>query len=168
MHLSPRIALFAVALLLPAVGHAEGEADAVLGRWSTAEDASQVEISRCGEKLCGKIVSLKEELYPEIDPATGKKDPEVGKPKRDRENPDKKLQSRPILGLQLLEGFSYEGDGEWEDGRVYDPNNGKTYKCSLELDEGGKVLKVRGYIGISLIGRTTEWKRIEAGSAAAK
>ncbi|MGI5864736.1 MAG: DUF2147 domain-containing protein [Myxococcales bacterium] len=155
------IRLFALvlgaAVFVPAVAGADEkkEADAILGRWITAKDASNVEISRCGEKYCGKIVSLK-------DPTYGKGDPEEGKPLRDRENPDDKLKTRPLIGLPLLEGFTYEGDGTWEDGTIYDPENGKTYKCIIKIADGGKTLKVRGFIGISLIGRTTVWKRVEA------
>lgn len=156
--------LFAALLLLPMTGRADDGADALLGRWSTENDASNVELSRCGEKYCGKIVWLKEPLYTEINPDTGKKDPEAGKTVHDRENPDKALQSRPLVGMPMLEGFSYEGDGEWEGGTIYDPKNGKTYKCIIKLTDGGKTLKVRGYIGVSFIGRTTLWKRVEAGA----
>ena len=148
-----------VALATPAIAAEEG-AEGILGRWSTKNESAVVEISRCGEKFCGKIVSLKVPLYKEINEDTGKPDPEAGKPVRDRENPDKKLQARTLVGLNMLEGFEYAGDGEWEDGTIYDPKNGKTYKCEIETADGGKTLKVRGYIGISLLGRTELWKRV--------
>ncbi|MEO1367538.1 MAG: DUF2147 domain-containing protein, partial [Acidobacteriota bacterium] len=60
--------------------------------------------------------------------------------------------------MRILEGFEAEGDGEWSGGTIYDPNNGKTYSCTLEL-EGADTLKVRGYIGVSLFGRTERWTR---------
>ena len=87
---------------------------------------------------------------------------ENGEPKLDDENEDESLRTRPVMGLLLLRDFVFDED-EWEDGRVYDPKNGKDYKCYMEFpDEGDKDnLKVRGYIGFSLIGRTTYWTRVE-------
>ena len=61
------------------------------------------------------------------------------------------------MGLQILSGFRYAGDGTWEAGKIYDPKNGKTYSCKMRLD--GENLKIRGFIGISLFGRTTVWSR---------
>ncbi len=61
------------------------------------------------------------------------------------------------MGLVNLEGFKFD-DGEWEDGTIYDPKSGKTYSATMELD-GKNLLKIRGYVGISLFGRTTEWTR---------
>ena len=84
-----------------------------------------------------------------------------GKPKVDRQNPKEELRSRPIVGLRVVEGFEYSGGGEWKHGRIYDPESGKTYKCKMRLTDEG-VLKVRGFIGFSLLGRTTEWTRVNA------
>ena len=63
------------------------------------------------------------------------------------------------MGINILEGFSYDEDLEWEDGEIYDPDNGKTYSCVMNLIPEKNILEVRGYIGISLIGRTEEWIR---------
>jgi len=82
----------------------------------------------------------------------------VDRPKTDVNNPDPMLRSRPLIGLELFEGFRYDGDGEWSGGTIYDPNNGKTYRCKLKL-VGPDTLKVRGFIGISLIGRSETWTR---------
>ena len=71
------------------------------------------------------------------------------------------LKGKPVMGMQILTGLKKDGD-EWSGGRIMDPANGKTYKCYVELREGGKKLKVRGYIGISLFGRTQYWYRAEA------
>ncbi len=60
-----------------------------------------------------------------------------------------------------MTGFAANGEGKWTGGRIYDPNNGKTYKCTLELANDG-TLKVRGYVGISWFGRTETWTRQEA------
>ena len=99
----------------------------------------------------GKIVWLKEPL-----------DEITGEPKLDDENEDPALRSRPVMGLMLLRDFEFDGDDEWTDGKIYDPKNGKTYSCYMEFrDDSKDNLKVRGYIGFSMIGRTTYWTRIE-------
>ena len=81
---------------------------------------------------------------------------ENGKPKVDKNNPDDDLKSRPLVGMELLSDFEFDDD-EWEDGEIYDPESGKTYSCEMTLD--GNTLNVRGYIGVSWVGRTTEWTR---------
>lgn len=136
----------AVVLAIAVVGVcAADEGDAILGKWLTAGEKSVVEIYKCGERYCGKIVWLKEPLDKE------------GKEKLDTKNPDETKRGRKILGLQILSGFKYKGDNKWGDGRIYDPEKGKTYKCKAKLE--GDNLKLRGYIGFSLIGRTTTWTR---------
>ena len=75
-------------------------------------------------------------------------------------NPDPALRDRLLLGLTIMDSFTYAGEGKWKSGRIYDPNDGKTYKCKLTLiDEN--TLEIRGYIGISLLGRTETWTRRE-------
>ena len=83
----------------------------------------------------------------------------TGKPKVDDENPDPALQDRPIIGLVILKDFEFDGEEEWEDGTIYDPKNGKTYSCYMHIDEEG-VLKIRGFIGFSWIGRSSYWTRV--------
>ena len=80
------------------------------------------------------------------------------RPKTDVNNPDPSLRGRALIGLEIFGGFRYDGAGEWSGGSIYDPNNGKTYSCKLKLI-GPDTLKVRGFIGIALIGRTETWKR---------
>lgn len=140
---------FVFAILFSTQGQAAEEAD-ILGVWTTAEAKSTIEISRCEAGFCGRIISLKEELYPADDEM-------AGQTKVDRHNPDESKHSNPIIGLQMLSGFVFDGDNVWEDGKIYDPKNGKTYKCKMTLE--GNTLKVRGYIGFALLGRTTEWTR---------
>jgi len=135
-----------VALSLPA-------ANAVAGKWKTDGGKSLVEITATPEGvLSGRIVWLREPLY--LDPKQGP----VGSTKVDRHNPDPALRSKPLLGLRILDGFTATAEGVWEKGTIYDPENGKTYKCRMKLT-GPDRLEVRGYIGISLIGRTTVWTR---------
>ncbi len=65
-----------------------------------------------------------------------------------------------VTGMVILRGLVRDGD-EWSGGRILDPENGKEYKCYIEVMEGGRRLKVRGYIGFSLLGRTQYWERVD-------
>ena len=119
--------------------------DAVLGQWLTEGEKAVVEIFRSEDRYCGKIVWLKEPKNPD------------GSEVLDTENPDPAKRSRTVLGLNLVWGFRYDENQGWVDGSIYDPDNGKTYSCKMNFE--GDALKVRGYVGISLFGRTTVWKR---------
>ena len=128
------------------------DADNILGYWLTQEGDSQVKIFKAKNgKYYGDIKWLDEP------------NEEDGTPKIDDENSNPELQKRPILGLQLLKSFNYdEKDQEWVDGTIYDPKNGKTYKCFMWFEEGDDItLHVKGFIGFSLFGREVEWKREE-------
>lgn len=120
--------------------------DAIVGKWYNTEKDAQVEIFKEGSKYHGKIVWLQ-------DPT------DDGKPKTDKNNSDKSKQDRPIMGMKLLTDFEHKG-GTWENGTIYDPKNGKTYSCIIKKKDN-KTLEVRGYVGISLIGRTVEWTKAE-------
>ena len=124
---------------------ANPEGDTILGKWLTANGKSVVEVSHCGDAYCGKIVWLKVPLNKE------------GKEKVDDKNPDESLRNRKIVGLEILKGLQYKGPNKWGGGKIYDPDKGKTYKCKAWMEEGS--LKFRGYIGFSLLGRTTTWTR---------
>jgi uncharacterized protein (DUF2147 family) len=143
-----------VACLFSSAAHAQNQ-DAIVGKWLNQEKEAQIEIAPCGGKYCGKIIWLQEPNYPPQDPK-GMGD----KPKVDRENPDPAKKGRPILGLNLVWGFTFAGENRWEGGFIYDPRDGKTYKCKMTL-ETPDHLKVRGFIGISLIGKTNHWTRVK-------
>lgn len=153
--------ILAVAALLAIAGAALGAAgsgaDAVLGTWLTepAEPGgrARVEVSRKGGEIVGTIVGLEEPRFP----ADHER---AGEPKVDLQNPDPAKRERPIVGLRILEGFTYDGGGKWTGGTIYDPSNGKTYKARLTL-QGEDTLDVRGYVGVPLFGRTTTWKRVD-------
>ena len=126
---------------------AQPVADAVLGIWENSEKTGQVEIIRKDDnKYYGKLVSLK---VP---------DDAEGKPKTDINNPDESFRQRPIIGLEMLRAFTFDGGNVWEDGKIYDPDAGKDYSCKMTLTDAN-TLEVRGYIGISLLGRTDVWTR---------
>ena len=121
--------------------------DAILGKWINSTGEAHVEIAKKGNKYFGKIVWLKET-----------KD-DKGIVKTDLKNPDASLKSRPILGLEILKDFVFAGS-KWTDGTIYDPKSGKTYSCNMTLKDNGQ-LNMRGYVGISLIGRSEVWKRVK-------
>ncbi|WP_262694824.1 DUF2147 domain-containing protein [Kordiimonas aquimaris] len=84
------------------------------------------------------------------------------KPAIDTKNPDPALKERSLKGVVFLWGFKYDArKNRWKNGKVYDPNNGKTYDAKMELEENGNILKMRGYIGISLLGRTAKFERVK-------
>lgn len=135
--------------------------DDIIGVWLNEEGTAKVEIFKKGDEYFGKIVWLKEPFYSQKD-VEEHQHPlvKLGAPKVDFKNPDENLQSTPLIGLLLLRNFKYNIDNEeWSGGRIYDPKNGKDYKCYIQLIEASK-LKLRGYIGFSLIGRTTYWTRM--------
>ena len=119
--------------------------DVIIGTWLTAAGTAKVHISREGDKYSGKIAWLKNPLD------------ENGKAKVDKNNPDKMKKTIPLMDLNLLKNFEFD-DGEWTNGTIYDPTNGKTYSCVIKYRNG--KLDLRGYIGISLIGRTQTWFKV--------
>jgi uncharacterized protein (DUF2147 family) len=148
-----RARVAALALLLCGAQAPAAQPDGVVGLWFNEEQDAKIELARCGDKYCGTIVWLKEPLYP-----AGSDEGTAGTPKVDRNNPDPARRKAPIIGLQIVRDFAYAGDDVWNDGKVYDPKNGKTYSGKMTL-VAPELLDLRGYIGISLIGRTTRWTR---------
>lgn len=123
------------------------EADAILGYWKTGDGKAIVQIYKKEDKFFGKIVWLAEP-----------NDPATGQPKKDNKNEKENLRSRPLLGMENLINFTYVSKGLWEKGEIYDPKSGETYSCTIKLTDPN-TLDVRGYVGISLFGRTDTWKR---------
>jgi len=118
-----------------------------VGLWYAEGGAAQVTIEACGETLCGRVVWLRSPLD------------EDGCELRDRNNPEPGLRNRPVVGLEVLRGLSPRSDGTWSDGRIYDPGSGNTYTCVARLESENR-LRLRGYLGIPLIGRSTTWIRV--------
>ena len=141
--------LLLVAIVLSVAGLASAQTMSPLGTWTNSEKKATFEIYKCGDKLCGKIVSL-----------TVPNDPATGKPKTDSKNPDAKLRNRPRLGLVFMQGFKYDSDNKWDDGKIYDPETGKTYSCYMQM-QSPNTMEVKGYIGFSLIGKSQSWTRIK-------
>ena len=141
-------------LCLAASAASAANPEAILGKWWNQEKESQIEIYKADGKYFGKIVYLKEPVYPANDT-----EGMAGKPKIDRKNPDVNKRNVPLMGLLMLWDFTNTGDNLWENGFIYDPRDGKTYKCKMTL-EPPDILNVRGFIGVSLFGRTNTWTRV--------
>lgn len=141
-----RYILTIVSLLVGFSLMAQKKADDVTGIWlTTGDNPAKIQVFKTGDTFYGKIVWLK---IPD----------ENGRPKVDSKNPEEGKRSRPVMGLMILEGFKFNGSDEWDGGKIYDPESGKTYSCYMSLKDNN-TLKVRGYIGFSLIGRSETWTR---------
>lgn len=117
--------------------------DAILGVWLNAEQDGYIKIYKKAKTFEGIVV--------------GGVNPDDAN-RVDINNPDPERRNRSLLGLIILRGFNFDGINRWTGGQLYDPNNGKTYKGSLELIDDDK-LALRGYVGIPLFGRTENWIR---------
>ena len=142
-----RIEFFiSIASLISFETHAQNKVDDILGIWLTGgKEPAKIQIYKTSEKFYSKIIWLKNPT-------------ENGKPRVDANNPDKGKQNNRIIGLVMLKGFRFDGDDEWKGGDIYDPESGKTYSSYMYLKDNN-TLKVRGYVGISLFGRTETWSR---------
>lgn len=121
---------------------AQAPADAVTGTYITEKGNAKVHITKEGSKYIGTIVWTK---------TPGK---------LDTENPTAAERTKKLVGKRILHNFVYTDKDTWEKGTIYDPESGKTYSCKITRKSNG-ILKVRGFIGISLIGRTTEWRPVK-------
>jgi uncharacterized protein (DUF2147 family) len=114
-------------------------AQAVEGEWLVQDRSAMVTLARCGgDRLCGRITRI-------LKPG----------PRTDLNNPDPKLRSRSFQNLEIISGFALT-DGDWQGGRIYDPNTGRTYKSKLALNRDGS-LKVSGCI--AFICQSQRWTR---------
>lgn len=119
----------------------EPKADDIIGIWWAPDKDGRIEIYKEGKKYFGKLAWTLPKLAKDLD----------------NNNPDEKEAKKLLLGKTIFKNFKFDGD-EWVDGTIYDPKNGKTYSAYMKMDEINK-LNVRGYIGISLIGRTETFKK---------
>ena len=144
-----KIALPVLVLFLTSMTYAQS--DRINGYWMTEDDESQIEMftDERGE-VHGKIIWLDEPYEDD------------GSPILDGENPEPELRSQPILGLEIIEGFTYDAsDEEWSGGSIYDPESGRTYTAYMRLEDRN-TLRLRGYVmGMRFLGRTTYWTRAD-------
>ena len=125
------------------------EAQKIAGIWWNDKKTSKIEVKEENGKFSGTVIYINPEKYVN------------GEPEKDFNNPDPKLKSKSRLGLQILTGLKYNpSDKEWQGGRIYDPDNGKTYDCFAWFDKDTNVLYLKGYVvGIKWLGRSTTWTR---------
>lgn len=114
--------------------------DAITGVWLTQKEDGYIEINKIGARYQGKIIGS----------------PSGDTSRVDINNPQPQLRSRPLLGVVIIDDMMFAED-EWRNGTIYDPDNGKTYRCRLSIADGELI--VRGYIGNPLFGRTQRWTR---------
>ncbi len=148
MHAKKIFLILSLIILSPNSFAEDFKASDIIGFWLSEAKTGVIEIYKNGDEFEGKLVWIK-------DIHTGKV-----KEKLDDNNPEEKLQKRSLQGLKNLEGFKFDSD-EWSGGKIYDPKSGKTYSAFMKL-ENMKTLKLRGYVGISLFGRTSMWTRQKA------
>ena len=143
--LGAALAAIGLALVSGAAAQAPAPApNAPLGRWLSETKRGVIEIYPCGDRLCGKLVWL-------IEPVRR------GAPAADDKNPDPALRQRPLCGLMMLGDFRQVEAQRWGDGWIYDPDSGNTYHATMRIEDG--QLKLRGYVGIPLLGETQTWSR---------
>jgi uncharacterized protein (DUF2147 family) len=138
---TPLLALIFFMLAVPGIA----EESCIEGVWLSGDGDGWIELRQEGGLLGGFIA--------------GSPNDERGDPPRfDVKNPDPTLRARELLGIKFMQGFRYDGDNRWTGGTIYDPNSGKTYKGNITLIDRD-TLKLRGYIGVSLFGRSETWTR---------
>ena len=119
----------------------------ILGYWREPSGAI-IRIVPCGPALCVDLVAL----------------PPGRHPSTDVRNPNRGLRERPLCGLRIGAGFIERDARHADGGHIYDPRNGRTYRGSMTLD--GNLLRLRGYVGLRLFGRTETWMRVDEPPAA--
>ena len=147
-----KMVLFAVLLSLSAYGQTLSEADRICGLYYAADpdngEGSQIQIYKTASGTYeGKVVWMQYPNHPN------------GEPRRDVKNPNPHNRNQTNVGLVVIKGFTYNSaNDEWENGSVYNPKSGKTYSSFIKLESDNK-LKVRGYLGVSLLGKTVVWTK---------
>lgn len=119
---------------------AQDKSDAILGEWLSPKKDSRVLIYRRTNAYYGKITWG------------------TGTSARDEKNPNPALRNREVVGLVMLNNFTHDGNDTWQSGTIYDPREGKTYACKMTL-KNVNTLSIRGYVGLSLFGRSEIWSR---------
>lgn len=150
---SLRLALMLGVLAAPAAA----QQPSVMGTWLTASGVAQVRIGPCPDAasgpICGYVVGLINPKGP---------DGKVVAPEAavDYRNPDPALRGRKVIGMPLIWGFKKTSDPNgFEDGKIYNGENGKIYDANISLQPDGK-LRLRGYVGTPMFGETQVWARV--------
>lgn len=127
---------------------AQKNGDDLVGLWLASNGDARVKIDKDQDgTYFGRIVWLREP------------NDENGNPKVDKNNPDESVRHKRILGMRMLNSLKFVKNGLWEEGTIYDPKNGSTYSCSATMLDANTI-ELRGFIGVSLFGRTQVWNRL--------
>jgi uncharacterized protein (DUF2147 family) len=137
------IIMFALSLNPLMAANGKPEKDAILGEWINEKGDAKFLIYRSGGQYFGKITWG------------------TGGDTKDSKNPDPKKREQDLVGLVILKDFEFKGQKTWSGGTIYDPKDGKTYSCILNL-KNPNLLEVRGYVGITLFGRSETWTKVES------
>lgn len=137
--------IFLIAFLAAAPACAQSPTP--VGVWLHDNKRIEIEIAPCDDFLCATIVWFKW-------PNDGQ-----GIPLADLKNADPALRSRPLLGLRVLYGLRRTGENTWEDGYIYNPDDGENYRASMSIRDDGS-LRIRAYVLIPLFGHTLIWTRV--------
>jgi uncharacterized protein (DUF2147 family) len=133
-----------VILLLPFAVFAQTSGDKIVGNWISEQGHAKFSIFKTGTTYSAKIIWLAQPLDKQ------------GNPKQDKKNPDTKLQSRPVIGLEVFSGFTYTNN-QWKGGKIYNPEQGLYADCKIEMPDANtlKIIASKGFFSI-----TKQWKRI--------
>jgi uncharacterized protein (DUF2147 family) len=136
-----QLTTYLLALLLAASAYAQTNPSAIVGEWLSPKKDSRILIYKQANAFFGKVTWG------------------TGGPAKDEKNPNPALRSRDLIGAVILNDFTFDGDDTWQNGTIYDPRDGKTYSCKMTLKDPTH-LNIRGYVGVSLFGRTEVWTKV--------
>ena len=117
--------------------------DPAEGLWLTENERAVIEVQECDRGLCGAVYWIIE-----------------GGMQYDEHNPDESKRTTPMCSLEILYGFKQKKSGEWSGGKIYKADEGDTYNANVRV-ENMDTLKLRGYVGVPLLGKTQSWKRVD-------
>lgn len=124
----------------------QAEADFIVGTWISENKDGRITVYKEKGKYFGKVSWIKKRNAD-------------NSAVLDFKNPDPVLKKQEVLGLVILKGFNYAGDDLWNGGTIYDPLSGNTYSSRI-VKASSTVIKIRGFIGMPMFGRTTVWTRV--------
>ena len=143
-----QICLMLVVLFAGITTFAQNKGDRILGNWLSEDKDGKIQVYKEGDKYFGKLI-WSQHMF-EKDGVTSRKDEK-------NSNPD--LRNRNLKDLVILTDMEFDGDDSYSGGKIYDPKSGKTYSCNMRLK--GDKIDIRGFVGVSLFGRTSVWTRTE-------
>ncbi|GAA0726023.1 hypothetical protein GCM10009430_32550 [Aquimarina litoralis] len=135
------LSLLIATLLLSVNAFSQVEADDVIGQFWTENKEGKIQIYKENNKYLGKIIWRKDARL-------------------DIENPEESLRNRSVIGIVFMKDFVFDDD-KWGDGKIYSIDNGNTYSSKMWLEEDKDILKLRGFVGISLLGKTATLIRVK-------